>query len=195
MVRGDCGAEARTYECSAFGVRLIAKAREPKRYRVKALDEELRRSRTRREARILYALRERRIPVPSVVAVGRNIIYMERLEGRLLRDVRKGPAFFESVGEVVGDMHDAGVAHGDMTPANIMVVKGRPYIIDFGLAEMTGSVEEKALDLLLMKRSLGGMEYAAFLSGYSSGNRNYGKVMERLSGIEKRGRYQVRTLA
>ena len=194
MDRIDGGAEASIYECDIFGVKALAKVRQPKRYRVKILDDELRKTRTRREAKVLALLMLKNVPVPAVLAVGEYVIFMEKLEGVLLRDADKGKEFYEKVGNVVRDMHNAGVAHGDMTTANIIAVGNTPYVIDLGLAEITVSVEEKALDILLMKRSLGESLYAKFLSGYSDRNINYKTVMNRLFDIEKRGRYQVRTL-
>ena len=140
-------------------------------------------------------LAEKRVPVPGILAVGMYTIVMEKLDGTLLRDAKKSQGFYAKVGRAVGSMHRAGVVHGDMTPANIMVVGARPFIIDFGLAGITDSAEERALDILLMKRSLEVKRFASFLRGYSSGNSGIGRVVERLSIIEKRGRYQVRTLA
>ena len=63
-------------------------------------------------------------------------------------------------------------------------------MIDFGLAEITTSIEEKALDLLLIKRSLSETEYGRLLESY---RRHYGgaaQTLKRLSAIEQRGRYQ-----
>ena len=188
------GAESEMFACTLFGIAAVAKVREPKRYRINALDDELRWSRTRREAKILSVLAKHGVPVPALLGVGKDTIYMERLDGVLLRDTRKGPVFYSRLGGIVRDMHNAGVVHGDMTPANVMIAKGNIYIIDFGLAEIANSVEEKALDILLMKRSADKRSYAGFLRGYSSDNKNFEQVTKRLADIEKRGRYQVRTL-
>lgn len=193
MVRGE-GAESVTFTKDAYGKRLLFKVRQRKRYRVGELDERLRRSRTRSEARILSRLSESGLPVPTPVAVGTYTIVMTLLEGRLMRDVRIGPELLRGLGGVVRGMHGVGVVHGDLTPANILVSKGRPYIIDFGLGLMTRSNEERALDLLLMKRSLGGREFRIFVGAYSKGNKEAEAVMEKLAEIERRGRYSIRTL-
>ncbi len=59
---------------------------------------------------------------------------------------------------------------------------------------MTGSMEDKALDLLLMKRSINTMQFRAFADGYKAQGKDAAGVMKRLGEIEKRGRYQTRTL-
>jgi TP53 regulating kinase-like protein len=120
---------------------------------------------------------------------------MTAIEGKRLTDVAATGALFEKVGAMLGRLHDAGIAHGDYTPANIIVGKDGPYVIDFGLSEVTGSVEEKALDLLLMKRSVGRGSYGSFLKGYRGETARAAEVLGRLEMIERRGRYQARTLA
>ena len=67
-------------------------------------------------------------------------------------------------------------------------------MIDFGLSEITDSVEERALDVLLMKRSIGRDSYRGFLKGYQAAAPGAGGVLKRLETIERRGRYQTRTL-
>ncbi len=188
------GAEAVMYSETIFGVEVIIKAREPKTYRIKKLDDELRRSRTKREAKIMSVLAGLGIKVPALLGVGMYSVYMERLHGTLLRDTSVVAGFYRKLGRIVRDMHMAGVVHGDLTPANIMITRRGIYVIDFGLAEITDSVEEKALDILLMKRSLDAGRYKGLLQGYSEKNGDYERILKRLAEIEKRGRYQTRTL-
>ncbi|MCL5008517.1 MAG: Kae1-associated serine/threonine protein kinase [Candidatus Marsarchaeota archaeon] len=183
------------YTAAFYGTDFIIKSREPKKYRIHELDEELRQLRTRREAKILAVLSGSGVPVPALICVGKHSIVMQRLDGKLLRDLKMGIYFYRKLGRIVRDMHSSGVAHGDLTPANIMLADRRTYIIDFGLAEITHSAEEQALDLLLMKRSISKKEFAAFLRGYSEDNKTYKRTISRLADIEKRGRYQIRTLA
>ncbi|HUB92649.1 MAG TPA: KEOPS complex kinase/ATPase Bud32 [Candidatus Saccharimonadales bacterium] len=195
MIKLGEGAEAKIYLTRIFGRAVLLKRREPKKYRIRELDERLRRERTRAEARIMLRLSKAGIPAPRPVAVGRFSIYMEMLPGRLLKDARPGAETLRRVGRLLGAIHGQNIAHGDFTPANIMLSGKRIHIIDFGLSEVTNSQEEKALDLLLMKRALTKAQYAAFERSYS---RSYSKglaVINRLGEIERRGRYQIRTLA
>ncbi|MEM3247482.1 MAG: hypothetical protein QXD17_01185, partial [Candidatus Micrarchaeaceae archaeon] len=66
--------------------------------------------------------------------------------------------------------------------------------IDFGLAEQTSSAEEKAIDLLLMKRAVDKTQYTTLERAYARLALNSKATIERLHEIEKRGRYQSRTL-
>ncbi len=194
MYKFDEGAEATTYLDELFGVEVIIKIRAEKRYRVVELDEKLRIFRTKREAKILAILQKAMLPVPELIAVGKYTIIMKKLDGVLLRDIDQKITFMKDIGKVVKKMHENGVVHGDLTPANIMIKENKPSIIDFGLGEITKSPEERAIDILLFKRSLNKKEFSAFLQAYSENNKDYSNTLIKLQEIEKRGRYQIRTL-
>jgi len=194
------GAEAKIYLTSIFGNIVLVKVRFRKKYRERALDESLRRSRTKQEAHAMIIARRAGVRVPVVVAFDKFSIYMQRLEGRLLREVLSDTnanlpyAVFVELGHELAKMHNANIAHGDFTPANIILNgNSHAFIIDFGLSEITSSIEAKALDLLLMKRSITSEQYSAFLQGYAAYSKSK-EVLARLNEIEKRGRYQTRTL-
>ncbi len=190
------GAEARLYLINLFGADLIVKERLPKKYRAKALDLRIRKERTKNEARIMFRVSKAGIRCPRIVALGRYSIYMERLEGVLLKDKEISNKEISESGRILGSMHSLDIIHGDFTPANLIVDKsGSVYVIDFGLAAMTKSEEEKAVDLLLMKRYLKKDLYRLFEDAYSKTYNNSERILRRLEEVEKRGRYQVRTLA
>ncbi|MCL4379346.1 MAG: Kae1-associated serine/threonine protein kinase [Candidatus Marsarchaeota archaeon] len=198
------GAEARIYETRFLGMDTIVKERAAKRYRIKQLDDKLRRQRTKSEARLLYAASSHGMNVPNPLLVGLTSICMRRIRGRSLHEFTTG---FARIGRarLSGALHDAGVycgllhnldiAHGDYTPANLMLDNaGELWIIDFGLAKSTKSPEEKALDLLLMKRSVSQDLFQRFLAGYRKSCAYSGEMIKRLAEIERRGRYQTHTL-
>lgn len=194
MMIGE-GAEAKIYQATVFGKKMVVKRREEKEYRVKELDLKLRKDRTRAEARILSRLSGSGVRVPRVAAVGLFSIFMERLSGKLLKDTKMTARRAEEAGRLLAEMHKRNVAHGDFTPANLMLCGNLLYVIDFGLSEVTNSPEEKALDLLLMKRSIPNNTYKMFEGSYS---RTYGdskNILKRLKEIEQRGRYQIRALS
>ncbi len=196
------GAESILYSTEFAGLHAVVKDRVAKGYRVRALDDEIRSKRTKSEARILSRASSSGVKVPRVLMLGEHQIFMERLDGDTLNAImqekkaKKGQLerIFLEVGKRLAELHALGIAHGDYTPANIMVSNSGVFVIDFGLSEVTKSSEEKALDLLLMKRSVSKKLYNIFLSSYSAAFSDAGAIAERLEEIEKRGRYQTRTL-
>jgi len=184
------GAEAKIYFSQLFGRPVIIKRREPKKYRNSILDENLRETRNKTEARCILACSKNKIPVPQIYHVERFEIIMERLEGKLIKDTKNTKKTYFEIGRILADMHRIGITHGDFTPANIMKTKNRIYVIDFGLAMFSKDSEERAIDLLLMKRSVG-KNFKYVLEGYKKLS-EWEKVLETLNEIEKRGRYQIR---
>ena len=193
MMIGE-GAEARIYLERMFGADVIVKLRCRKAYRIREIDDAIRRRRTRKEAGIMLAAARAGVPVPGVVAVGTFSIYMEKLDGTLLKDTRITSKDMESAGSALALLHSSNIVHGDYTPANIMSTGHGIRVIDFGLADTTMDVEEKAVDLLLMKRAVSRAAYASFESAYVKQAKNAEDVLRQLAELERRGRYQTRTL-
>ncbi len=189
------GAEADVYMGSLAGMQAVFKMRKPKAYRVKALDEAIRSTRTKKEARLLHAAKEAGAACPLVLSVSNYEIGMTRMKGKLMRelDERKLAAVAPAVGTLLASLHEAGMTHGDFTPANIMVDGRSVAVIDFGLGEFTHNDEELATDLLLMKKSVPARAYGAFLRTYCKARgSSVNATLARLEEIEKRGRYVVR---
>ncbi len=196
------GAEAKIYATALLGEDAVVKRRLPKSYRVRQLDDALRRQRTKTEARALALASLAGVKTPVLLLVDDFDIYMGRLRGTNLnkmleRGISAGrlETILFDIGAYAGRMHSAGIAHGDYTPANIMVCDSIAYVIDFGLSSTMSSVEEMALDLLLMKRSLSSAEFSSFMAGYRKAYNASNRTEGRLNAIERRGRYQTRTLA
>ncbi len=193
------GAESRIYAARFAGIDAVVKKRASKPYRIQEIDSAIRMQRTRKEARIIGTASGLGIGCPVLLFVSKYDIVMERLSGRMLNEliesgVKINGRMFSTLGEYAAIMHNNSIAHGDYTPANVMVDGGNPRIIDFGLAEMTNSVEDRALDLLLMKRSINPAQFTEFIRGYSRKCRDHSYILERLASIENRGRYNTRTL-
>ncbi len=188
------GAEAKIYSARIFGEELLVKKREVKSYRIPQLDVSIRKLRTKKEARVMSALLAAGIPVPRIIALGEFTVYMERLDGKLMKDFRFGKQEIRNSGEILARMHGIDIVHGDFTPANIMVDAGEVHVIDFGLSEFSKDAEEKALDILLMKRSITPEMYKEFREGYAKVSKDSKAILNRLAKIESRGRYQTRTL-
>ncbi len=180
-------AEVRIYED------FVEKIRRRKRYRIRELDEEIRKKRTRAEARIISQARKAGVATPIILDVENDKIVMERIRGDELKDVMNEELCRE-VGKIVAKLHSAGIIHGDLTPRNMIYSKGKIYVIDFGLAFHSHEVEAKGVDLHVFIESLKAAYdnwerlKEAFLQGYlESGGSE--EVLERLKEIEQRGRY------
>ena len=189
------GAEADVYAGELAGLQAVFKMRKPKAYRVKALDEAIRATRTKKEARLLHAAKSAGAACPLVLSVGNYEIAMSRLAGKLMRelDERKLTTVAPVIGKLLASLHEAGITHGDFTPANIIVDGSSVSVIDFGLGEFTRDDEELATDLLLMKKSVPAAAYARFLRAYCKARGSSANAtLARLEEIEKRGRYVVR---
>tara|TARA_Y100000310_G_scaffold339359_1_gene431802 strand:- start:788 stop:1405 length:618 start_codon:yes stop_codon:yes gene_type:complete len=196
------GAEAKIY-LDAKKNRVV-KRRLQKSYRLDIMDKKIRVQRTRREGKILSKLSG---ICPDVVGVddkGMEIV-MNYVEGPLVRDVLeecdKGMRgkVMKLVGSNVGKMHVLDVAHGDLTTSNMILNDNDVKLIDFGLGFVTKKLEDKAVDVHLLKHALESKHYRhsdelfeAFLKGYKTGNPDWLAVIERLKLVEKRGRYKRR---
>ncbi len=187
------GAEAVLSVEERDGQRLVIKERQAKRYRHPALDGELRRSRTRREAKLLA---KAPVAAPRLLGTDRESrIEMEFIEGEQLKGLLdEEPARAGKVGEGLAALHDAGIIHGDLTTSNLLLRNGELLFIDFGLGFSSREDEDKAVDIHLFRQALesthhrvADQAYAAFLEGYRSSERA-ASVLERLAAVERRGR-------
>ena len=188
MIRG---AEA---EVEVLEDRVIKRRRE-KKYRIKVLDEMIRKKRTRMEARIISQARRAGVATPIIYDVTGDTIVMERIRGELLRNCIN-EELSRAVGENVAILHENRIIHGDLTPKNILVTDSGLYFIDFGLAFFDERIEPMGMDLHVYFESLKAdfdnhIELRlAFLEGYSGFSR-YSQVVRRVEEIEERGRYRA----
>jgi Kae1-associated kinase Bud32 len=198
------GAEAVVDLCEWMGMKVVVKTRIPKGYRVKELDESIRKSRTVREASILSSAKKAGVETPFVYHVNpvESWIIMSYVEGESLRTLEYSnvfPSLVRKLGSIIGMLHSAGIVHGDLTPANVIVSGERLVLIDFGLGEYSNEVEKKAEDIYLLVSSLASLPnhetlVNLFLEGYRSSTRESPRVEERLREISMRGRYVEREL-
>jgi TP53 regulating kinase-like protein len=202
-----CGAEAALYIVEWFWGPALAKVRLPKPYRHPLLDERHRRRRVGVEARAVLAALEAGVDTPAIYYVDplNTVIVMEYLGGAkpLAALIEQGAAGVEELVEAVGSaaarLHEAGIAHGDLTTSNILVSRGHVYFIDFGLADLHADELSKAVDLHLFLRSLESIHpdvveplYEAFLRGYAAvaGRERAESLREAVRQIRLMGRYR-----
>ncbi|MFP3219831.1 MAG: Kae1-associated kinase Bud32 [Candidatus Marsarchaeota archaeon] len=195
------GAEAELWLGLLLGTQVVIKKRVKKSYRDPALDAKLRATRTLEEGRLLAKayLEGVSVPAPLFIDPQGFLLVEEMVSGSLLRDVVNGlPPIMRLVGEEVAKMHLAGLVHGDLTTSNVIITgEAKAFIIDFGLGSFSPELEDRGVDLLLMRKSLeanlpsasGGL-FSRFFEGYR-GVMGPGadEVLERSAEIERRGRY------
>jgi Kae1-associated kinase Bud32 len=203
------GAEATIRAVEWMGLPAVLKEREPKRYRPKALDERLRKERTRTEARLLVDARRLGVRTPIVYDLDlvKHRIVLERLEGPTLKQLLEDPAqtpetlalATRSFGEVLGRLHAGGISHGDLTSSNVIFPAGPsdpPALLDLSMGTRSAGVEELGIDLHLVEEDLKALHpkasalQRAFLEGYAAGNPSGAdQVRARAKAIKGRVRY------
>jgi len=180
----------------------VVKRRIPKSYRIKELDEKLRRERNKKEIKILKEVRRLGVNVPQVFEEGEFEFSMEFIEGKRLKEVINSenfPFFARTIAKIVSTLHSQNIVHNDLTLSNMLFADNKIYLIDFGLSDFETSLEKKAEDLLTLYYSVkssfpefweGFIE--TFFSEYEKSYPEGKKVIERLKKILKRGRYVMR---
>ncbi len=192
------GAESKLYLVDGK----IIKHRLKKSYRIKEIDEPLRKHRTKSEASMLRRA-SNLINVPKIISVTDDKITMEYIDAPVLRDIMSivSSEVLSKVGKTVAKLHENNLIHGDLTTSNMLVKDNRVFLIDFGLAEVKDSFEAKAVDLHLLKQAIESKHYNEYTHAWSlikaSYEKNYSKgalVIDRLKLVETRGRYKSKSL-
>jgi len=183
----------------------IIKDRIKKSYRLPELDVEIRKRRTRSEAKLLEkASKVINCPVPLIPPTIKNSskIKMPFIKGKRLSNyldkfpLKKQKEICKKVGKSVAQLHSSDIIHGDLTTSNMILKNNKIYIIDFGLGFISKKIEDKAVDIHLLKQALEAKHFRnwhvlfeEFLKGYGNGKEQE-KVLKQLEKVEKRGRYK-----
>ena len=180
----------------------ILKNRFRKTYRLQELDNKLRGSRTRREAKVLEKLAAINFPAPKLIRNDeKENIVMEKINGKLIKDVLNDSSYTNlcaEIGRKVAVLHNNSIIHGDLTTSN-MILSKEVCFIDFGLSFFSDKAEDKAVDLHLLKEALESKHYKIWeecfkcaLDAYSKGAKGSTETLKRLEIVEKRGRYRAK---
>lgn len=179
----------------------IIKDRFKKKYRIKYIDEKLRRFRTRRESKILEKLSIIDFQSPELISTDKKEkIIMSNIPGLLVKNIleKKYKKLSKEIGEKVAILHNKGIIHGDLTTSN-MIFNKEIYFIDFGLSFFSHKTEDKAVDLHLLKQALESKHYKIWekafklaLESYKNKAKNSDEIIKRLQKVEKRGRYKTK---
>lgn len=201
------GAEAHLYRETWYSKEIIRKQRVKKDYRAPELDMTLRVTRTVREANLLRNAKRAGVPTPTVYEIDKQekTLIIEFIDGRRLKEVldtlnpERRRVVARQIGILIGRLHKSNLIHGDLTTSNMILIKtGKICFIDFGLGYNSSSIEDKAVDLHLMKRALESTHYKyvdevfrEILEGYKeeTGSVLAEEVYGRMESIRKRGRY------
>ena len=188
------------------GLEAVFKVRKPLTYRLKILDDAIRRQRTVREAEMIHLAKKAGVSSPFLynVDVAASTLVMEFVKGDRVKDLVPSLSkaqleqVFSDFGQDVGRLHLSGIMHGDLTTANVVRRDGRLVFIDFGLSVRTTRLEDRAVDLRLIKETLVGAHADSSATALDALNDGYASVvgpgqsravLKQLLNIERRGRY------
>jgi len=101
----------------------------------------------------------------------------------------------KTIGEQVAILHNLNIIHSDLTTSNMVLSNKKIYFIDFGLSFHSTRIEDKAVDLHLLKQALEAKHFScwkklfrSFLKGYNPKEKS--KILTQLKKVESRGRYK-----
>ncbi len=183
----------------------IIKNRVSKSYRHTELDKKIRKRRTKAETKLLKKSSNIiRVPVPEFSQKFDEII-MPYIKGKKLSEnldefSEKGQKkICREIGKSIALLHKKEIIHGDLTTSN-MILKGKKlYFIDFGLGYISKKIEDKAVDLHLLKQAFEAKHFKNYQKNsreiFKEYEKTFGKtkskkIIERIKTIEKRGRYR-----
>jgi len=177
---------------------ILTKDRLRKGYRIKEIDVPLRKKRTRDEESLLKRAKNIGINVPQIFKKSDFVIEMEYINGKTLKDElsemdeKNILSIFKQISKMISELHKADIIHGDLTTSNMLCKDGDIYFIDFGLGFMSKKVEDKAVDLYLLKKALLSKHFKVGEKAFSVVLKNYKdkEVIKRLEKVESRGRYR-----
>lgn len=194
------GAEADIYRTRWFGNDAVSKIRVQKPYRQKSLDNEIRRNRTLREATMLSNAKETGVRTPFIYFVDpvSAEIVMEFIEGINAKE-KMDENLALQMGRYAGLLHINNLIHNDLTTSNFINSRNNQLVLlDFGLSFFSERLEDKAVDIRLVKEvfssfyaRISDLIFSRFLLGYSSiiSQTDMRATLRIVHEIEQRGRY------
>lgn len=196
------GAESNIVKSSYLSRDAVLKNRISKNYRIPEIDNKIRKARTKLEAKLLSDVKKAGVVTPILYDVDLHdkTILMEEIKGDLVKDIINEDLAYE-IGENIAKFHNLNIIHGDITSSNMMVNdKNQLVFIDFGLGRYSDLFEDKAVDLLVLKKSLQSIDYntaikifdkvlEGYADEYNDDSLNREQIIKKINEIESRGRY------
>jgi len=201
------GAEAKLFLTKLNYQEVIIKDRIKKEYRIKQIDEKIRKSRTSQESNLLIQAKRFGVSTPKIFEVDKKgyKIVMEYIEGERIKELlnRSDKKTIKNVcleiGRSIGRLHSAGIIHGDLTTSNMILKDENIYFIDFGLGFFSRKIEDQGTDLMLLQEALKSTHFKIMdicwneiIKGYKSVYSKAEKTLKKVEEIEKRARYMKR---
>lgn len=200
------GAEAVLEKECKEGKDILVKDRVAKGYRLKVIDEKLRRERTRGEARLLRGALRANVAVPRVLEEKGFVLVEEFIEGKRLKEFINESnentikRIAEQLGCAVAKLHSSGIIHGDLTTSNMILAENKVYFIDFGLGFFSDKTEDQGTDLAVLREAFQSTHFNffeqlwnGFVAAYRKSFSGAEQSLKALTAIERRGRYVRRT--
>ncbi|XP_031826433.1 TP53 regulating kinase [Nomia melanderi] len=222
------GAEARIYKGVYLGKPTLIKERFPKKYRHVDLDTRLTKDRIKAECRAMVRAKTAGVTTPAIyfVQLERRCIYMEYVENSIVlknfidKNISTGANadryskfITQGLGMLVARLHSKNIIHGDLTTSNILLknfsdelsiekcdATNNFVVIDFGLARVESSLEDKAVDLYVLERSLLSAHSEVPLlfaeifdtyQKYSANKKQCREVVDKYKEVQARGRKRL----
>lgn len=198
------GAEAKLYLGRHDNQDVIIKDRIQKKYRIRQIDEKIRKKRTSLESNLLSEARRAGVPTPRILEIDykNHKIIMEYIDGKRIKellnesDEKTIKKLSSEIGMLVGKLHSRDIIHGDLTTSNMILKDEKIYFIDFGLGFFSKKIEDKGVDLKLLKEALKSTHFKILnlcwkniIKAYEKEYKDAGRVLKKVEEIERRGRY------
>jgi TP53 regulating kinase-like protein/N6-L-threonylcarbamoyladenine synthase/protein kinase Bud32 len=197
------GAEADIFVSLFLGRDALIKVRAPKRYRAAELDDEIRSSRTRNEARLMKEARKAGVRTPVVYDIDMKefSITMEKVKGmnvkeKLENEPKSAIEVCKKIGVAVADLHNSGICHGDLTTSNMILTDdGTICLIDLSMGRTKAELEDMGVDVHLLERAFTSAHpdlkeaFSELMNSYLSIKKEPKKLLQKIDEIKNRGRY------
>ena len=196
------GAEAEIHTSTWLGRKVIVKKRVAKKYRLKEIDDVLRKLRTKKEAKLISEARYFGVRTPIIYDIDLYTyqITMEYIDPSPIKNILNDMDKFErkelclEIGRNIAKLHKNDLIHGDLTTSNIILKDEKLFFIDFGLGDHSSEIEAKGVDLHVLLEAFNST-HSEILEAFNfvlEGYKDYDKaddVIKKLDEIAKRGRY------
>jgi len=181
----------------------IVKTRLSKEYRHKELDDRIRMSRMKNEARILREARKANVRTPVIYDIDTKTysLVMEKIKGVTVKNLLNDencewkPVCVE-IGKTIADLHNAHISHGDLTTSNMILMENKTIcLIDVSLGKYPADLEDLGVDIHLLERAFSSAHphlpdaLEVLISSYIEYRDHGQETIDKMEEIRGRGRY------